>query len=96
MTMCAQNPEMKHEFEMDIHDIEEETEELTCVLELTSELMGAITCMVEDRLEDGVPAYEYNGADLPKKTCEYPNGGKYEESVYIWNKDVYFEIEADW
>lgn len=96
MLMNSKSREVKESFEEDIGYIEEDISELLCELASISAIQGAISAIVEDCLVDGEPAYERNGKDLPIKMVEHGNGRKYESRQYVFNDDVYFEIEANY
>ena len=106
MIMGAANAEIKRELEEDIRYLKDDyIDEVMYVIQSTMFLMGAIGCVVEDqcmyngkKYDDGTPdvdhAYKYNGSDLPKVKKSYGNGQEYEDSQYIWLKDVYCVVEA--
>ena len=98
MIMGSSNINIKHDIEEEINEIREEISELNYIFESSNVLLGSIGCVVEDLYDkdDKYAAYEYNGQDLPKKTGEYPSGEKYEYSTYVWNTDIYCEVEANW
>lgn len=94
----AQNGKIKHELDEDIEYIKETIEEQTWVISSAYALKGIIDCVVEDlwNKDDTLPAYEYNGLDLPEKESEYANGEKYKYHPTVWSNDVYCMIEMNY
>jgi hypothetical protein len=111
MIMGSNNMVSIKKFENEIRDIEnEDIPETRYALEASVIIQGMVDAVVEDlymnpvvlgdnEKEDektNIPAYVYNGEDLPKEKVTYSNGKTYESGVTIWNRDVYLELEASY
>lgn len=106
MILAAANVEVKHELEDDIRYLEDDIEELMNVVTACGRLGGLIDCVAEslhmtatnDTSKDSetIPAYIFNGLDLPKKKVTYGDGTESEQSVYVWNDDVICIVKADY
>jgi len=111
MIMGAKSKDAIRKFEEDNACIENDyIPEVKYALEASVFIQGLVSAVVEDQFRnpvpfnrdgddketDNVPAYIYNGEDLPKEKIERPGGETYENGVMVWNSDVTLEIEANY
>ncbi len=106
MILAAVNVEVKHELEDDIRYLEDDIEELMNVVMACGKLSGLIDCVTESlymtatndasKETEMIPAYIFNGLDLPKKRITYSDGTESEQNVYVWNDDVICIVKADY
>lgn len=106
MIVLAANTDIKRDLEEDIRYEEDDIKGLQYVISACGQVYGIIDCIAEslyhevkaegDDGEKYVPAYKFNGMDLPKKKEKWNDGKEYESSVYIWKTDVYCVVKADY
>lgn len=104
MIPLASNAEVKQELEEDIGYVKDDIEDYMSVISACSKLYGLIDCVTESlyktEVKDGksedLPAYIFNGSDLPKTKITYTDGTECEQSAYIWNHDVVCIVRADY
>lgn len=111
MIMGARSVDVIGKFEEDNDCIENDCiPEVKCVLEASVFIQGLVSAIVEDRFRnpapfnhdgdnketDNIPAYIYNGEDLPKATIKGLGDKTHKNGVMIWNGDVNLEIEANY